>query len=45
MTHGEPERIARILRGDKEAYGGLIDAYQGMAFAVALNLTGDYSGE
>ena len=36
------EFVIRALAGDHAAYGTLIDAYQGMVFAVALNITGDY---
>ena len=41
-TH-DLEQVSKAIRGDREAYGRLVDAYQGMAFAVALNLTGNYN--
>ena len=37
-----PEYIARVLDGDRDAYGALVEAYQGMAFAVALTITKNY---
>ncbi len=43
MDESEQEQITRILQGDRDAYGLLVETYQGMAFAVALNLTGSYS--
>lgn len=43
MGLSDKEQVLKALGGDKEAYGTLIDAYQGMVFAVALNITGDYS--
>ncbi len=43
MGLSDREYVLKALGGDNEAYGALIDAYQGMVFAVALNITGDYS--
>lgn len=39
----DQEYVRKTLNGDREAYGRLIDAYQNMVFAVALNITGSYS--
>jgi len=35
--------VQKAALGDKDAYSALIDAYQGMVFAVALNITRDYT--
>ena len=43
MHYNDQENILATLRGNHEAYGSLIDAYQGMVFAVALSITGNYS--
>ena len=43
MEPSERESIRRALLGDREAYGALVDAYQGMVFAAALNITGNYA--
>lgn len=37
------ENVLDALNGDKQAYGRLVDSYQGVVFAVALNITGNYS--
>ena len=42
MEQEDRQYIDRVLKGDKEAFSHLIDAYQGMVFAVALNITGNY---
>jgi RNA polymerase sigma-70 factor (ECF subfamily) len=43
MAATEREQVLRVLSGDRTAYGELIGAYQGMVFAVALNITGNRS--
>ncbi|MBI5091699.1 MAG: sigma-70 family RNA polymerase sigma factor, partial [Candidatus Hydrogenedentes bacterium] len=43
MALNEREYVLRSLTGDHQAYGELISAYQGMVFAVALNVTGNHS--
>ncbi|HIJ66522.1 MAG TPA: sigma-70 family RNA polymerase sigma factor, partial [Candidatus Hydrogenedentes bacterium] len=43
MELNEREYVRKALEGDKDAYGALVDAYQGMVFATALNITGDYA--
>ncbi len=46
MPPMEPDEHRTVLdarRGDREAFGRLVDAYQGMVFAVALNVTCDYT--
>jgi len=43
MGSNENERVLRASSGDHQAYGELIGAYQGMVFAVALNVTGNHS--
>jgi RNA polymerase sigma factor (sigma-70 family) len=37
----EPELIERAKRGDQDAYGDLVHAYQGIAFRTAYLLTGN----
>jgi len=39
----ERDFVQKAALGDKDAYSALIDAYQGMVFAVALNITRDYT--
>jgi RNA polymerase sigma factor (sigma-70 family) len=39
----DQENVLDALKGDKKAYGRLVDSYQGVVFAVALNITGNYS--
>lgn len=39
----ESELVRQASRGDTEAFGQLVGAYQGMVFAVALNITGNYA--
>ena len=39
----ERDIVQKAALGDKDAYSALIDAYQGMVFAVALNITRDYT--
>jgi len=43
MKQSDREAVRRVLAGNKDAYGSLIDSYQGMVFATALNLTGNYT--
>ncbi len=43
MTEHDAEQVKRAKTGDRAAYGALVDAYQGMVFATALNITGNYS--
>ena len=43
MESVEREHVIRAQQGDQEAYGALIDAYQGMVFGVALSITHNYS--
>jgi len=43
MTERDAEQVRRARAGDRAAYGALVDAYQGMVFATALNITGNYS--
>lgn len=43
MDAAEREYVKRVMAGDRQAYGPLIEAYQGMVFATALNITGNYS--
>ena len=43
MDQRDREQVMRAIQGDQKAYGMLIDAYQGMVFGVALNITGNYS--
>lgn len=43
MEINDRECVRKALEGDKDAYGALIDAYKGMVFGVALNITGNYS--
>ncbi len=43
MRLDERDCIQKAVNGDREAYGTLIDAYQGMVFATALNILGNYS--
>jgi len=43
MGHADREYVLRALRGDQAAYAALVDAYQGMVFAIALNITGNYA--
>ena len=38
---GNPILLA--MQGDQSAYGALVDSYQGMVFAVALNMTRNFS--
>lgn len=42
MELNERDLVLRTLSGDRAAYGTLVDAYQGMVFAAALNITGSY---
>ncbi len=43
MEISDREYVLKALDGDRDAFGKLIDAYQGMVFAVALNITGSYT--
>lgn len=43
MGNKDVETIRQTLRGNRDAYGALVDNYKGMVFAVALNITGSYS--
>ena len=43
MQKNDRDNVLSALQGDTEAYGRLVDAYQGMVFAVALSVTGNYS--
>ena len=43
MTERDADQVRRARAGDRAAYGALVDAYQGMVFATALNITGNYS--
>ena len=43
MTECDAEQVRRARAGDRAAYGALVDAYQRMVFATALNITGNYS--
>ena len=43
MQRNDRENVLKALAGDRNAYGRLIDSYQGMVFAVALNITGNYN--
>jgi RNA polymerase sigma-70 factor (ECF subfamily) len=41
MTPTEENQIvARVLRGEREAYAGLVDAYKGAIFNLAFRMTG-----
>jgi RNA polymerase sigma-70 factor, ECF subfamily len=39
----DAEIVARVLKGDKQAYALLIEAYKGPLFNLAFRMTGDYS--
>lgn len=39
----DAEIVARVLKGDKQAYALLIDAYKGPVFNLAFRMTGSYS--
>lgn len=43
MDSDDQRYVVSALEGDTEAYGRLIDTYQGMVFSVALNVTGNYA--
>jgi len=43
MKSPEQEWVERAREGDGDAFASLVGAYQGMAFAVALNITGNYT--
>ncbi len=43
MSPKECDSVRKAIEGDKEAYGALIDTYQGMVFATALNITGNFA--
>ena len=43
MQENDLNNFLMALQGDKEAYGRLVTTYQGIVFAVALNITGSYS--
>jgi len=43
MTERDADQVRRARAGDRAAYGALVGAYQGMVFATALNITGNYS--
>lgn len=39
----DAEIVARVLKGDRQAYALLIEAYQGPLFNLAFRMTGSYS--
>ena len=43
MSDNIQDDVLQALQGNEEAYGRLVDLYQGMVLAVALNITGNYS--
>jgi len=43
MEAREVDEVRRAIGGDREAYGRLVETYQGMAFGAALNVTGSFA--
>ena len=43
MEATEHTNVLNAIAGDRDAYGALVDTYKGLVFAVALNITGNYT--